>query len=276
MAQFIAARNTLVARVNSVARANTRWLAVSLVCVAFALPTSTASAQSGGQRPAYTFNHDSTAVPGLTPKKKSWYRKVGDSWSKGWNATTGAVKKVVPRKKSKPNKNDPVHLGGKQAVASADLHAGLAQMALAQGRNDRAVKHFQQAFKLDPNNLTAIRVYARYLQRQGKLAEAEQQIRRAIKLDPNSPGTWNNLGMCLAQQRKHAGAVQAMEKAIQMRPKKTLYRNNAAAVLVEMGQTDRAFNHLTQAHGGANAHYNVGCLLARTGRRVEAAAHFNR
>ncbi|MCG8585371.1 MAG: tetratricopeptide repeat protein, partial [Pirellulales bacterium] len=261
-----------------IARAKHGLLAVLAVAVSMAFSQGVAFAQSGDEGPAYTFNRTPTEIPGITSPKKPWYSKVGGSISKGWNATTGVFKKAMPQRKKTPklDKRDPVHLGGNKPNASAELHAGMAQIFMEQGRNDLAIKHFNDAFKIDPDNLKAVRGYARFLQRQGKVAEAEQQFRRALKIDGNSPGTWNDLGMSLAQQGKRAEAVQAIERAIELRPRKALYRNNAAAVLIEMGKNQRAFDHLAVAHGEAKAHYNVGYLLVKTNQRQAAAAHFNR
>lgn len=75
---------------------------------------------------------------------------------------------------------------------------------------------------------------------QGQLAEAEQNFRDASTLDPIKPGPWYLLGYCLHQQKKYPEAIVAYRKAIEF-PRVAI-----------------------------NANYNLGCVLALTGK-IEAA-----
>ena len=263
-----------------VARAKFRFRVASkftvLAAAAMLVASSQPSAAQNGRGPAYTYNGTPTAIPNLPNQKKSWTDKVGDAWSKGWRKTTGAVKKLAPKKRAKSPINDAVRLASKTPPINADLHASMAVLYMEKGRNDIAIKHFEQAFKLDPKNLKAIRGYGRYLEQQGRVAEAESRFRRATNIDANSPGAWNDLGMCLARQGKRVEAAGTIERAVRLRPKKALYRNNLSAVLIELGDTKRALGHLAQAHGEAKAHYNVGVLLSRKGDQQAAQFHFKR
>ena len=53
-----------------------------------------------------------------------------------------------------------------------------------------------------------------------------------------------------------------------------MYRNNLATVLLEAGRADDAVAVLTESHGPAVAHYNVGYLLNQRGDSAEALQHF--
>ena len=59
-----------------------------------------------------------------------------------------------------------------------------------------------------------------------------------------------------------------------MQPDRDLYRNNIAAVLVEIGRVDDAVAQVAAVYGEPIAHYNVGILLKEQGKRRAAADQF--
>src|SRR4029078_10841275 len=61
---------------------------------------------------------------------------------------------------------------------------------------------------------------------------------------------------------------------IHLQPDKSLYRNNAATVLVEIRQDQRALGHLAAVHNPADANFNLGQLLVDRGRPADAATYF--
>jgi tetratricopeptide (TPR) repeat protein len=97
---------------------------------------------------------------------------------------------------------------------------------------------------------------------------------QAAAANPQHAGALNDLGLCLARQGKLDASVQVLEQAIHLQPEKPLYRNNAATVLVEMRQDQRALGHLAAVHGAAEANYNFGQLLVQRGRAAEATPYF--
>ena len=97
---------------------------------------------------------------------------------------------------------------------------------------------------------------------------------RPPQANPQHAGALNDLGLCLARQGKLEASVQTIEQAVQLQPDKALYRNNAATVLVEMRQDQRALAHLAAVHGPADANYNFGQLLVQRGRPADATPYF--
>jgi tetratricopeptide (TPR) repeat protein len=65
-----------------------------------------------------------------------------------------------------------------------------------------------------------------------------------------------------------------IEQAIHLQPEKSLYRNNAATVLVEMRQDQKALAHLSAVHNPADANFNLGQLLVDRGRSADAVPYF--
>jgi Flp pilus assembly protein TadD len=125
-----------------------------------------------------------------------------------------------------------------------------------------------------PGQVEVLRAAARMEDRLGELPMAETLYHEAVTANPQHAGAMNDLGLCLARQGKLEASVQVLEQAIQLQPEKPLYRNNAATVLVEMRQDQRALGHLAAVHGAAQANYNLGQLLVQRGRQSEAAPYF--
>jgi tetratricopeptide (TPR) repeat protein len=150
----------------------------------------------------------------------------------------------------------------------------IAQVAERQGDAARAREQYQQALRMWPGNVELLRAAARMEDRQGNLPLAESLYQQAAAANPQHAASLNDLGLCHARQGKLEASVSVIEQAIQLQPDKALYRNNAATVLVEMRQDQRALVHLAAVHGAAEAHYNMGQLLANRGRAAEAAPYF--
>lgn len=150
----------------------------------------------------------------------------------------------------------------------------LAQLNESQGNVAAARHHYQRALAMWPEHVEVLRAAARMEDRQNQLALAESLYRRAVASNPQHAGALNDLGLCLARQGRLDESVQVIEQAIQLQPGKALYRNNAATVLVEMRQDQRALAHLAAAHGSPEANYNLGELLVQRGRGQEATPYF--
>ncbi|MBN1591388.1 MAG: tetratricopeptide repeat protein, partial [Pirellulales bacterium] len=84
----------------------------------------------------------------------------------------------------------------------------------------------------------------------------------------------NHLGLCLAAHGILDQAAAALEEATRLEPQKTVYRNNLAAVLVEMGNHRAAFGQLRAVQDEATAYYNLGYLLQKQGDSNAALKHF--
>jgi Tfp pilus assembly protein PilF len=149
-----------------------------------------------------------------------------------------------------------------------------AQQSESQGDIQRAHDNFQHALNSWPGHVEVLRAAARMEDRLGNLPVAENLYGQAVSSNPGHAGALNDLGLCLARQGKLEASVQMIEQAIQLQPQKSLYRNNAATVLVEMRQDQRALAHLATVHGAADANYNFGQLLVQRGRAADATQYF--
>jgi Tfp pilus assembly protein PilF len=170
--------------------------------------------------------------------------------------------------------NDSISLNTPVGPPTPQLLISTAQLYERQGEVERARGHFQQALTMWPGNVDVLRAAARMEDRQNNLPMAENLYRQAVASNPNHAGALNDLGLCLARHGKMDQSVQVIEQAIVIQPDKPLFRNNAATVLVEMRQDQRALGHLAAVHTAADANYNLGQLLLQRGRTADAAPYF--
>jgi Tfp pilus assembly protein PilF len=188
--------------------------------------------------------------------------------TKGRNAASANV--VVPP----VQQNDAIALSTPTPAPTPQLFIAAAQICESKGEVDKARGNYQKALEMWPGQVDVLRAAARMEDRLGQMPVAENLYRQAVTLNPQHAGAHNDLGLCLARQGKLDASVQEIEQAVQLQPTKALYRNNAATVLVEMRQDQRAIAHLAAVHGAAEANYNFGQLLVQRGRGADATPYF--
>jgi Tfp pilus assembly protein PilF len=171
---------------------------------------------------------------------------------------------------------DAIRLDEPSGPPSPQLLIALAQMSERQGDVGQARHHYQSALKQWPGQVDVLLSAARMEDRLGNMAVAEGLYQQAVVANPQHAGAHNDFGLCLARQGKLQPSIQELERAISLQADKPLYRNNAATVLVELRDDQRALAHLAAVHGPALAHYNMGQLLVQRKRASEAAGYYVR
>jgi tetratricopeptide (TPR) repeat protein len=189
-----------------------------------------------------------------------------------WGKKDGS--QVAPAMPSAPPQNGAVSLSTAASPATPQLAIAVSQMCEQRGDISQARQHYQQALRQWPGQPDVLRAAARMEDRLGQFPIAESLYQQAVMAKPDDAAALNDLGLCLARQGKLDQSAQVLEQAIHLQPEKALYRNNAATVLVEMRQDQRAIGHLAAVHGPAEAQYNMGQLLIARNRALEAEAYF--
>jgi len=177
-------------------------------------------------------------------------------------------------KKHKPNFNDPVSLATKTKPPDADFYVDAGNVCAKDNDAENARVNYHKALEMKPHHLGALLGLARLFDRQGQLDRATEHYLEAAKHHPGEAAVYNDLGLCYARQAKYDDAVKALSRAVELQPDRALYRNNIATVLVVQGRINEAIAHLTDAHGAAIAHYNVGFLLNKRGQHRQALEQF--
>ena len=177
-------------------------------------------------------------------------------------------------KKYKPAINDPVSLATKTKPPDADFYVEAGNVCANDNDTENARINYHQALSMKAHHLGALLGLARLFDRQGQLERATEHYLEAAKHHPTEAVVYNDLGLCYARRGKYDDAVKALSRAVELQPDRALYRNNIATVLVVQGRIDEALAHLTDAHGAAIAHYNIGFLLNKRGDDRKALEQF--
>lgn len=171
-------------------------------------------------------------------------------------------------------RTDAISLSVPTGPPSPEFFIFAAQMCEKQGDLPQARQNLQRALSMWPGNADLLRAAARMEDRQSNLPLAENLYQQAVTANPQNAAALNDLGLCLARAGKLEPSLQVLEQAIHLQPDKSLYRNNAATVLVEMRQDQRALGHLAAVLNPAEANFNLGQLLCDRGRPADAVAYY--
>lgn len=165
----------------------------------------------------------------------------------------------------------------KPGKAGIELYVAVARLYESTGRLAEAEAQYQHAMKELPDAAKDLRILLGYAHLKDQMAEPREAVKlyqKAAQLYPREASVFNNLAVHYARHQMFREAVDAADRAIQLRPKEPKYRNNIAAVLIEMGRPQDAFNQLRAVYDEAVAHYNLGFLLNKKGDRPAAAKQF--
>jgi Tfp pilus assembly protein PilF len=256
------------------------WLNTITVAL-FAAATAATTAQGGplDWLPGRSSSHEPESVTAFTHAARP-----SENISPFWHPFKymGATISDLPfpgRSKDKvvdtEQKADSISLSTPTGPVTPQLKIAMAQMCEQHHDIAGARHHYQDALKKWPGQVDVLRAAARMEDRLGQLQLAENLYQQAIAANPQQAGAHNDLGMCLARQGKFDASVHEIEEAVHMEPSNQRYRNNAAVVLVQMRQDQRALAHLSAAHPPADANFNLGQLLVQQNRPMDAAQYFS-
>lgn len=182
-----------------------------------------------------------------------------------------------------------------------------AVMRRGTGRSTDALADIERALQLQPNNDEALRLKARVLTDLGRRDEGIGVLQQAIALRPEYWGNYDVLGGAYYFAGRRREAIEAYERVVQLNPNSARGYHNLGIVYQEEGDRARALENYRKAvsitptaptlsaigalqyAGGEyeqalssfreaakvspnnpNMHRNLGDVLARLGRRVEA------
>jgi tetratricopeptide (TPR) repeat protein len=101
------------------------------------------------------------------------------------------------------------------------------------GNNPEALKCFEIAVALDPNNAKALGLKGTTLFNLEKYEDALQILQKSIDLDPTDENIWFGKGMCLHRLRKLEDALSCMNKSLEIDPKANLAMTYKGEILKE-------------------------------------------
>jgi len=153
-------------------------------------------------------------------------------------------------------------------------HTNLGQLIQPRDGPDAALKHYEQALRLNPNHPEAVLNRGAALEQKGDREAARAAYQRAIALKPRMSSAYFNLGHLLREEGRADAAVAPLQRAIRLDPGYARAHNDLALALGALNRIAEATGHahmavqLEPTDGGYLS--NLGILLARQGRTAEA------
>jgi tetratricopeptide (TPR) repeat protein len=129
-------------------------------------------------------------------------------------------------------------------AAQYALHMDKAVALLRNRKLEAALKEWNSALELAPEESLVQNGLGFTLSKMGKFDEAIQHFKKALILDPQSAEACNNLGDALARKKNTKEAIIQFERAAKMDLGYTPAHENLRIFLTHTGQTDKAIVHL--------------------------------
>jgi Flp pilus assembly protein TadD/mono/diheme cytochrome c family protein len=107
-----------------------------------------------------------------------------------------------------------------------DAHQLLAAVYAQSGKLADALREFQAAQKLRPNDAQSHLALARVYAEMGQMPNAIREQRAALTLDPGNPEGWNDLGVLQIHAGDKAAAREAFEHALKLDPQNEAAKAN--------------------------------------------------
>lgn len=180
------------------------------------------------------------------------------------NATPGSVRveetpKVVkkedgPKRNPKPSTEIAF---GRMKEMEADTDQLKKQPEIQARLRDEARTAYQQALKLEPNNLEAAHSLIRLYTKTGDCERAQELCRKTMTQHPKDGALWYDLGSCHLRKREFQESARCFSKALELDPENREYMKKLGFTLAWMGQFDQGFGYLARSQGSALAHYNL-------------------
>lgn len=134
-----------------------------------------------------------------------------------------------------------------QALALDADHADtlhlMGLLSLQAEQYDHAVEWLARAIRQNPK-VQYLRALGTTLQRQGRLEEALRTFDKAVQLKPDDAELWRSLGNVLIQLERRADAVLSFQQALKHNPRYWDAACKSGILLYELGRLDQALVHL--------------------------------
>ncbi len=162
--------------------------------------------------------------------------------------------------------NKPTAGGADELPAAARPLVAEAQRAFNEKRYDVAEDKYEQALKLNENNVFTLSNLAAIQMEQNKLRDAEKNLNKAIGLKKDDAYSLSLLGILKFRQDKYDDALELLSRSAQLDPNSADTQNFLGITLSQKGQRGAAEAALRKAiqiaPGNANAHHNLAVVYA--------------
>jgi len=108
------------------------------------------------------------------------------------------------------------------------------------GNHAAALRHFDQALRVQPRNVQAHLARGAMLATIGRLEEAAASFRTGVQLRPDSAAAHNNLAALLARTDRNEEALQHYHRSLVLMPDNPLAECNVGLLLTQLARYDEA------------------------------------
>ncbi len=222
---------------------NLSWQAVYRYAEPVFLPKGTIVAL----RYVYDNSADNPLNPNHPPVRVKSGNRSSDEMCHLWlqvlpvhnDAAQGDPRMVLQEALARHNiKNDP---------ADFEAHYNLAAMLQAASKFEEAIREYDSALRLRPDDAAANNAMGAALLSSGQSKNAIAYLAQALKTRPNYFNARYNLGHALAAQEDFAGAAEQFRLASQLQPDDADAEANLGSALAEMGHLSEAMTHFKHA-----------------------------
>lgn len=165
------------------------------------------------------------------------------------------------------------------------MHNNYGKVLSGKDQYEKAIEHFTEALRIDPQYFVAQDNLARTLnnlgvalQKQKKIDHAIEKWEKALKLKPDLSSAHYNIGLALITKGKYDQAIKHLNKALQAKPNWHEPYNDLGLAYEGLGEYDLAIKNYNEAlrlkPDYLNAHYNLGCAYYKEGKVNPAVSHW--
>jgi tetratricopeptide (TPR) repeat protein len=162
---------------------------------------------------------------------------------------------------------------GKMKEAEADSEPLKKSPEAQSAFRDEARKAYQQALKIDPNNLEAMHCLGRLYVKLNDFERAQEIYKKAMAKNPKDATLWYDLGMCHNRRKDFGESVRCFGKALELDPENREYLKKLGYTLAWSGKVDQGLVYLTRAHGADQAHLKLAFMFDQKEQRDQAIHH---
>jgi tetratricopeptide (TPR) repeat protein len=130
-----------------------------------------------------------------------------------------------------------------QSAFYSNLGGALAK----QGQFEEALRNFNQALALNPNDSQIHFNLANALVQQDQLSDAVEHFQKAVKIQPDFAEAYHSLGRVVAAQGHLGPAIEYFKEAIRIKPEFAEAHQSLAQALAEQGKRDEAIKQFQEA-----------------------------
>lgn len=158
------------------------------------------------------------------------------------------------------------------------IHSNFGAWLAGQGRVDDAIRHYNEALRIKPDDGDARYNLANALVRQAKIQEAIAQYREVLKTAPDYVMARNNLALCLIQTGERSAAIEQFQEILRLKPGFEPARRNLSMLMAAqetMKRTAGTGRAPERAEGGSlKEHMRLGQEAVKRGDLDSSIAHF--